>query len=157
MCPTSSDPAFRGSADAAPFVWIIDGNNVMGSRPDGWWHDRVRGALRLTQQIAEWCRTHDDRVVLVFDGRDQPAVTRLGGGNLRVEYAPGKRDAADDRIVALLTAGGADDDDTPSAAGGSTRVVTADKGLIARLPDRVAVLGPGRFLELIGTRTIRRA
>lgn len=119
--------------------WFIDGNNVMGSRPDGWWHDRVKAAARLTQQIAEWCRTHEDVVVVVFDGDDEPDVIQLGGGNLSVLYAPGRRDAADDRIVELLT-----------VAEGPTTVVTADKGLIARLGDESQVVGPRRFLELIG-------
>ena len=21
--------------------WVVDGNNVFGSRPDGWWNDRT--------------------------------------------------------------------------------------------------------------------
>jgi hypothetical protein len=26
---------------------VVDGNNVMGSRPDGWWKDRAGAARRL--------------------------------------------------------------------------------------------------------------
>ena len=68
-------------------VWLVDGNNVMGSRPDRWWNDRPAAQARLTQQIAEWCRQHRDDVVLVFDGRPVEAVAMLAGGNLRIEFA----------------------------------------------------------------------
>ncbi len=117
--------------------WIIDGNNVMGSRPDGWWNDPVGAAERLTQAIAEWCRTHDDDVVVVYDGRPQARLRRLGGGNLSVDFATRSgRNAADDRIVELVEA-----DVDPSALS----VVTSDRALRERLPDRVTVVGAGAF------------
>jgi hypothetical protein len=31
---------------------IVDGANVVGSRPDGWWRDRAGAALRLRDQLA---------------------------------------------------------------------------------------------------------
>ena len=117
--------------------WIIDGNNVMGSRPDGWWNDPIGAAARLTQAIAEWCRTHDDDVVVVYDGQPEARLRRLGGGNLAVDFATRSgRDAADDRIVALAEA------ETDPA---TLTVVTSDRGLQDRLPDEVAVLGAGTF------------
>lgn len=124
-------------------TWLIDGNNVFGSRPDGWWNDRSKATRRLAQAVAEWCRTHDDPVVLVFDGPADEATIALQGGNLRIEVAPRSgRNAADDRIVEL-------------AENLSTvRVVTSDRGLRARLEavsaERVAVIGVGRFRDLIG-------
>ena len=30
---------------------IVDGSNVMGSRPDGWWRDRDGARIRLTVEI----------------------------------------------------------------------------------------------------------
>ena len=36
----------------APVTIIVDGANVVGSRPDGWWHDRAGAALRLRDQLA---------------------------------------------------------------------------------------------------------
>ena len=121
--------------------WIVDGNNVFGSRPDGWWNDRDAAARRLAQSVAEWCRTHGDDVVLVFDAPLAPDTLELGGGNLTiVESRRRGRNAADDRIVELVDA---IDDDEP-------RVVTSDRGLRARLPDRVHVVGAGRFLSLLG-------
>lgn len=156
--------------------WFVDGNNVMGSRPDGWWNDPAAGKTRLTQEIAEWCRTHDDRVVVVFDRPVAPAAEQLAGGNLTVEFAPRTdRDAADHHIVALVEAAltartdqadlgsidrnAADDDEREErdddgtvahdAHGPGVVVVTADRGLIERLPPGVATLGPGRFRDRI--------
>jgi predicted RNA-binding protein with PIN domain len=119
-------------------VWLVDGNNVMGSRPDRWWNDRPAAQARLTQQIAEWCRQHRDDVVLVFDGRPVEAVAMLAGGNLRIEFASRQgRNAADDRLVELAI-----DHETSC-------VVTADRGLIARLPASSDVRGPRSFLATI--------
>ncbi len=33
-------------------VWIVDGANVVGSRPDGWWHDRPGAAGRLYARLS---------------------------------------------------------------------------------------------------------
>jgi len=30
---------------------VVDGNNVMGSRPDGWWRDRAGAARRLVGHL----------------------------------------------------------------------------------------------------------
>ena len=77
--------------------WIVDGNNVMGAGADGWWNDPVAAAARLTQAIAEWTRSHDDPVTVVYDGKPERRVSDLAGGTLRVEFATRTgRDAADD-------------------------------------------------------------
>ena len=123
--------------------WLIDGNNVFGSRPDGWWNDRPAAQRRFAQRVAEWCRTHDDDVTLVFDAPVDPGTALLAGGNLTVVEATRRgRDAADDEIAGLV----AELDD----AGVEVRVVTSDRGLRARLPPRVGVEGAGRFRDLIG-------
>lgn len=122
--------------------WIIDGNNVMGAAGDGWWNDPPAAAGRLAQQVALWCRGREDArprdlTTLVFDGPAVPAVSELAGGTLSIEFAPEpKRDAADDRIVALVE---------DLFAGSAITVVTSDKGLVARLPPGVEVLSSGRF------------
>ena len=124
-------------------LWVIDGNNVMGAGADGWWNDPTAAAVRLTQAIAEWALTHDDAVTVIFDGRPEPRLAELAGGNLTVDFArrPG-RDAADDRIVELVEeVYGAEPDLT---------VVTSDRGLGARLPPGVEVEGAGRFRTRLG-------
>jgi predicted RNA-binding protein with PIN domain len=123
--------------------WLIDGNNVFGSRADGWWNDRPAAQARFTQRVAEWCRTHDDEVTLVFDAPVAAATAQLAGGNLDIVEAPRRgRDAADDDIVQRV------DDADPAAA--ELTVVTSDRGLRRRLPDWVSVWGTGRFREMIG-------
>lgn len=113
--------------------WVVDGNNVMGSRPDGWWRDRTGSLARLARLMAAWSATTDDVVLLVVDHRPDPAISDSAGPDLDVRFAdrPG-RNAADDVIVDLVEAG-----DT---------VVTADRGLRARLPAGVDVVGPRTFL-----------
>ena len=123
--------------------WIVDGNNVMGAGADGWWNDPVAAAVRLTQAVAEWARGHDDPVTLVYDGRPERRLSELAGGTLAVEFAtrPG-RNAADDRIVEIV--------EDAFAAEPDLRVVTSDKGLVARLPPGVSVEGAGAFRTRIG-------
>ncbi len=128
--------------------WLIDGNNVFGSRPDGWWNDRAGAARRFAQRVAEWCRTHDDDVTIVFDAPVADATFQLAGGNLSIVEAPRRgRDAADDHIVDLVDDALAGDGDGLDA---ELRVVTSDKGLRGRLPPDVTVLGSGSFRDLIG-------
>jgi hypothetical protein len=123
--------------------WFVDGNNVMGAGADGWWNDPVAAAARLAASVATWCRTHDDPVVLVFDGRPEPSVSVAAGGNLAVAYATRTgRDAADDRIVELV--------DEAYAAEPDLVVVTSDKGLVDRLPPGVEVEGAGAFRTRLG-------
>ena len=122
--------------------WVIDGNNVFGSRPDGWWNDRLAAQRRFTQRVAEWCRTHDDDVTLVFDAPVDAGTARLAGGNLSVVEATRRgRDAADDEIVDLAEDLVEDDVEVV--------VVTSDKGLRDRLPASVDVRGAGGFRDLV--------
>lgn len=123
-----------------PVTWIVDGNNVMGSRPDGWWRDRAGAAGRLVDEIDRWGGDGHD-VVVVFDGAPHDAVAARGRAGLEVRFAPGGRDSADDHIVDLVEARAA------AGAAGDLVVVTADRGLAARLPGGVAVEGPRRFLD----------
>jgi len=125
--------------------WIIDGNNVFGSRPDGWWNDRQVAATRFAQQVAVWCRTHDDDVAVVFDAPVSSSTVDLAGGNLTIVEAPRRgRNAADDHIVELVDSALAADD-----APDRITVVTSDRGLRRRLAAGVDVIGAGRFLTLV--------
>ena len=48
---------------------VVDGMNVIGSRPDGWWRDRDRAARRLLARLQAWAAETGDKVTLVLDGR----------------------------------------------------------------------------------------
>jgi predicted RNA-binding protein with PIN domain len=114
---------------------IVDGMNVIGSRPDGWWRDRQRAWRRLAGQLAEYESRSGDEVRLVLDGR------RPGDWEDEVEtsFARGRRGAADDAIVELVEA-----DPDP----GSLSVVTSDR----ELEQRVRQLGA----DVIPARSFRR-
>jgi len=61
--------------------WIVDGMNVIGSRPTGWWRDRP-GAMRgLVEELEAFAGQNGDEVTVVFDGRpfdlDSPSVDQL--------------------------------------------------------------------------------
>lgn len=80
---------------------FVDGNNVMGSRPDGWWRDRAAAAQRLVGELTPLAGDAGNWTV-VFDGAAPDEVPAVGG--LSVEYvARHGADAADDRIVELLS------------------------------------------------------
>jgi len=44
------------SRELSPVTIVIDGANVVGSRPDGWWRDRAGAAVRLRGELAPLVR-----------------------------------------------------------------------------------------------------
>ncbi len=119
--------------------WIVDGNNVMGARADGWWRDRTAATGRLAAELDRWQRGHGEPVIVVFDGPEVPELTGRSRPGFTVRCSGTRaRDGADDVVVALVEALFADPD---------LGVVTSDAGLVARLPPGVHVEGAGRFLR----------
>jgi len=51
MTQGDGDGAVNGRPDADVTI-IVDGANVVGSRPDGWWRDRAGAAVRLHDNLA---------------------------------------------------------------------------------------------------------
>ena len=71
---------------------FVDGNNVMGSRPDRWWLDRHGAARRLLEQVAELARARQrpvDGGVRRPPAEAQRGVTPRRGRDRRVPGAPG--------------------------------------------------------------------
>jgi predicted RNA-binding protein with PIN domain len=113
---------------------IVDGNNVIGSRPDGWWRDRPGATRRLAEQLGRWATANDEDVLVVFDG---PQPERFAAPP-RVEARFATRrgpNAADDDIAALVAAAGAPE---------RLRVVTSDAGLADRVRAHGAGVVPAR-------------
>src|SRR4051794_7041159 len=47
--------------------YLVDGMNVIGSRPDGWWRDRGGAMRRLVADLERFAAAHpDDEVVVVL-------------------------------------------------------------------------------------------
>ena len=42
----------RAGVPEPDLTLIVDGANVVGSRPDGWWRDRAGAAVRLYDELA---------------------------------------------------------------------------------------------------------
>jgi hypothetical protein len=115
---------------------IVDGANVVGSVPDGWWRDRAGAAARLRDRLA----------AAVAAGTIPAAVEVV----LVVEGAARGIDPADG--VSVVAAPGSGDDEIARLAGladGPVTVVTADR----ELRERVAAAGAG----VIGPRALRRS
>jgi predicted RNA-binding protein with PIN domain len=109
---------------------IVDGMNVIGSRPDGWWRDRPGAMRRLAARLAERAAAGGEELVVVFDGREpKPPVEAAG---VEVRFAPGGPNAADRLIEALVAAS-----DDPAAI----TVVTSDRELERRVTELGAEVG----------------
>src|SRR4051794_1799430 len=87
---------------------IVDGMNVIGSRPDGWWRDRRAAHRRLVAALGGL----GEPVTVVLDGAAHPVEAPAG---VEVVFAP----VADDEIAARSAPG--------------VRVVTSDRGLAERV------------------------
>lgn len=115
---------------------LVDGNNVMGSRPDGWWRDRPAASARLVAQLGTLAAACDLAITVVFDGV-APSPAPAAPAGVEVRYAErGGPDAADDVIAALVAADAA-----------AVTVVTADGALRRRVEAAGgAVMGPAALL-----------
>ncbi len=107
-------------------VLLVDGNNVMGSRPDGWWRDRAGAMQRLVNELDDLAAATGDDVVVVFDGPERD----LQATRAAIAFAPHADDAIAER------------------AGPGVTVVTSDRELADRVRAKGAtVVGAGAFLR----------
>ena len=68
-------------------VLVVDGANVVGSRPDGWWKDRAGAARRLHERLAVSDLPYDE-VVLVLEGAAKGGVAAGRDRDLVTVHAP---------------------------------------------------------------------
>jgi predicted RNA-binding protein with PIN domain len=135
--PPAAAPAMNGNGVRRV---LVDGMNVIGSRPDGWWRDRPRAWMRLRDQLEVYAsRRSNLDVVVVIDGR------RPGGWKpdqlVESSFAGSGEGAADDAIVARVAA-----DPRPDLV----TVISSDAELGRRVRDLgAAVRGSSDFLREI--------
>ena len=115
--------------------WVVDGMNVIGSRPTGWWRDRPRAIRELVEELGSFAGATGDEVTVVFDGKPFE-IDPPDGVDVRFASRRGPN-AADDDIAELV-----ERDGDP----GAISVVSSDGDLARRVRDAgAAVLGAGEF------------
>lgn len=118
---------------------VVDGANVVGSRPDGWWKDRAGAARRLHEGLAV-ADTSYDVVVLVLEGAAKTGLPAGRDGHLHTVHAKG---SGDDAIVAEAR--------SATERGDRVSVVTADRLLRARCESLGATaMSPSWLLDQLG-------
>lgn len=118
--PQQPDPTTRPTRPARR-VLVVDGANVVGSRPDGWWRDRAGAARRLHGRLSV-ADTAYDEIALVLEGQARGGVRAGRDGHVRTVHASRDGDSA---VVAEVEA--------VLARGDEAIVVTADRALLQRV------------------------
>ena len=168
-------PQLQG--ELSPLTIIVDGANVVGSRPDGWWRDRPGAARRLRDELAPLVTegitalpastdTYAQAGTSEPDGTAAPArrrAAKMAAGYIQMRWLPdivlvvegAARPAASDRggsPVRVVAAPGSGDDAIVALAGqlpGRRIVITADRELRGRCETAGAgVAGPSWLLGL---------
>ncbi|OBK65699.1 NYN domain-containing protein [Mycobacterium sp. 1165178.9] len=122
--------------------WIVDGMNVIGSRPDGWWKDRNGAMVTLVERLDRWASGQGETVTVVFE---RPPSTAITSSVVEIAHAPrAAANSADDEIVRLVAS---------DAAPHDIRVVTSDRALTERVRSLGASVHPSEsFRDLIDPR-----
>jgi 8-oxo-dGTP diphosphatase len=157
-------PQLRAALE--PLTVIVDGANVVGSRPDGWWRDRAGAAVRLRDELAPLVTsgiahlpdsagdlaapvagtglpvlqmTWLPDIVLVVEGAARPAADATGLDEARSVRTVAATGSGDDRIAELA-----------AETAGRRIVVTADRELRRRVVAAGAsAAGPSWLLGLL--------
>src|SRR5437660_7737276 len=98
------DQAGRGDGARRPrgVRLIVDGMNVIGSRPDRWWNDPDRAVRRFIEELDRYASQKGEEVTVVFDRRP-PDVVPGRHGAVTVAFASRRgRNAADHEIVQMV-------------------------------------------------------
>lgn len=119
----------EGRIASALVRWFVDGMNVIGSRPDGWWRDRDAAMVRLVDLLERWAADTGEDVTVVFERAPSPPIRSTV---IEIAHAPRPRaNAADDEIVRRVAA---------ESDSQHVWVVTSDRLLADRARARGAVV-----------------
>jgi uncharacterized protein YaiI (UPF0178 family) len=109
---------------------VIDAANVIGSRPTGWWRDRLGATRDFVERVRATVTAGrlDPPVTVVIEGRARAGADEIDIDGVEVVHAPGE---GDDTIAAI------------AGAHREVIVVTADRELADRVRAANAeVVGP---------------
>ena len=127
------EPEVTGGTGGGRRRALVDGMNLIGSRPDRWWNDRDGAVHRLVGELDRFAAATGEDVTVVFDRRP-PDLEPGRHGAVEVAFASRRgRDAADHEIVAMVAA-----DPDP----GGYLVVTSDRKLAEEVRDLGARVEP---------------
>jgi len=90
-----------GAADGGPatrVTIIVDGANVVGSRPDGWWRDRAGAAVRLHDNLAKLAERGEQGIPAAELSGSEPTATSVRGPG----HDPGSEAAGPAGAAALV-------------------------------------------------------
>jgi hypothetical protein len=135
--------------DRPPLHVVVDGANVVGSRPDGWWRDRPGAARRLAGKLVALLST-DTSVLAAALG--QPEARALQVHLVLEGEAAGVDDLPTHALLDVVRAERDGDSaivELVRGLGGRDRlVVTADRDLRVRVEAEGArTTGPGSLLD----------
>jgi len=135
------EPEVTGGTGGGRRRALVDGMNLIGSRPDRWWNDRDGAVHRLVGELDRFAAATGEDVTVVFDRRP-PDLDPGRHGAVEVAFASRRgRDAADHEIVAMVAA---------EPEPGQFLVVTSDRRLAERVRDLGALVEPSsRFRRRI--------
>jgi rRNA-processing protein FCF1 len=101
MTQGDGDGAVNGRPDADVTI-IVDGANVVGSRPDGWWRDRAGAAVRLHDNLAQLAERGHPGLPAAELAASQPGATPSrpeSRAEHRTEPQTGPPEPESDRLV----------------------------------------------------------
>lgn len=115
---------------------VVDGANVVGSVPDGWWKDRAGAARRLHERLLV-ADTAYDEIVLVLEGQAKGGVRAGRDAHVTTVHASrdGDREIREQARIA-------------AESGARVTVVTADRALAANVSP-AQVVSPSWLLDRI--------
>ncbi|HNA98646.1 MAG TPA: NYN domain-containing protein [Marmoricola sp.] len=119
-------------------VLIVDGANVVGATPNGWWRDRAGAAAKLHHRLLV-ADTSYEQIILVLEGKAKAGIPRGVDGHLHTVHAA--RDG-DSEILAQTK--------QVVSTGEQVVVITADRALQAQVEYAGArTMSPGWLLALL--------